>query len=147
VTIDQAVERIHFAYPQIYFACHTRHERRRSTAHQLSMRDSQILAHLDRKTPTNVTALARHLGLAASTLSEAIKTLAALGYVEKTAGASRDRRAVGLRLTDHGVTAVRETSVLESPRLAAALRRLNPADRRRAVDGLALFADACRRRS
>lgn len=146
MTIDQAVERVQFAYPQIYFACHTRHERGRSTAHQLSLRDAQILVHLDRNTPMTVTALARHLGLAASTLSEAITNLAALGYAEKTAVAPRDRRAVGLRLTDKGVAAVRETSVLEGARLAAVLRRLAPSDRRRAIEGLSIFADACRRR-
>ena len=43
MTIDQAVERVQFAYPQIYFACHARHERTRSTARELSARDSQIL--------------------------------------------------------------------------------------------------------
>jgi hypothetical protein len=25
VTVDHAVERVQFAYPQIYYACHTRH--------------------------------------------------------------------------------------------------------------------------
>ena len=110
------------------------------------MRDGQILVHLDRKAPMSVTALARHLGLAASTLSEAITNLAALGYVEKTAGASKDRRAVGLSLTDKGVEAVRDSSVLEAPRLAAVLRRLAPADRRRVIESLSVLADACRRR-
>jgi DNA-binding MarR family transcriptional regulator len=147
VTIDQAVERIQFAYPQIYFACHTRHERTRSRERELSARDSQILVHLDREIPSGLTALAAHLDLALSTVSEAIKHLTALGYVEKRAGKRGDRRAVGLTLTEKGAEAVRSTSVLEPARLAAVLRRLKPADRRRAIDGLAIFADACRSRS
>ena len=146
MTIDDDVERIQFAYPQIYFACHTRHERTRSTARELSARDSQILVHLDREVPAGLTELAGHLDLALSTLSEAIKHLTALGYVEKRAAKRGDRRAVGLTLTAKGAEAVRSTSVLEPSRLAAVLRRLTPADRRRAIDGLALFAEACRRR-
>jgi hypothetical protein len=41
--LDDAVERIQFAYPQIYHAFHTRHARRRSTAAHVSMRDGAIL--------------------------------------------------------------------------------------------------------
>jgi len=146
VTIAEAVERIQFAYPQIYFACHTRHARTRSTAGELSARDSQILVHLDRETPAGITGLARHLDLALSTVSEAIKHLSALGYVEKRTGKRGDRRAVGLTLTEKGAAAVLSTSVLEPERLAAVLRRLKPADRNRAIDGLSVFAAACRTR-
>ena len=42
MTLDQAIERIQFCYPQVYYACHTRHVRARSTAAHLSMRDSEI---------------------------------------------------------------------------------------------------------
>jgi DNA-binding MarR family transcriptional regulator len=146
VTIDSAIERIQFSYPQIYYACHTRHERRRSSADQLSMRDSEILIHLDRHTPMMLTALARHMDLAASTLSEAISTLTRLGYVEKLTGSGTDRRAIGLLLTPKGVAAVRATSVLEAGRIKSVLHRMKPADRKRAIDGLSLLADACRRR-
>lgn len=143
MTIDQAVERVQFAYPQIYYACHTRHERQRSSAQQLSRRDSEILVHLDRRAPMRLSALARHLDLAASTLSEAIADLVTFGYVEKTA-AEGDRRAIGLKLTPKGVAAVRATSVLEAARIAAVLRRMKPADRARAIDGLTALAEACR---
>jgi len=145
VTIDQAVERVQFAYPQIYFACHTRHARTRSTAHQLSHRDATILVHLDRRTPVRLTRLAAHLGLAASTLSEAVAHLAALGYVQKTTDA-RDRRVTLLALTARGAVAVRASSVLEAPRLAVVLRRMTTADRARAIAGLQAIAEACRRR-
>ena len=142
-SIDQAIERIQFAYPQIYHACHTRHERRRSTADHLSMRDSAILVHLDRDRPLTLGALAAHLGLAASTLSEAISRLEAHGFVQKTP--EQDRRRMALRLTAKAVRTVRATSVLESSRLKAILLRLTTEERRRVTDGLALLADGCRR--
>lgn len=146
MTIDQAVERIQFAYPQIYYACHTRHERRRSTAQNLSMRDSEILIHLDRRTPMRLTSLARHMDLAASTLSEAITDLVEFGYVEKLAGEPGDRRAIGLILTAKGIAAVRASSVLEAARISSVLRRMKPADRAKAIEGLSLLAGACRKR-
>ena len=80
MTLDRDVELIQFAYPQIYYACHTRHVRRRSSAVHLSARDSEILVHLDRASPTSLSVLARHMDLAASTLSEAISSLGAIGY-------------------------------------------------------------------
>ena len=75
MTLDQATERIQFCYPQVYYACHTRHARARSTAAHLSMRDSEILVHLDRSTPLTLTELASHMDLARSTLSEAVSKL------------------------------------------------------------------------
>jgi DNA-binding MarR family transcriptional regulator len=147
VTIDEIVEGIQFAYPQIYYACHTRHERRRSTAHALSRRDSEILVHLDRREPTRLSALARHMDVSASTLSEAVKHLVEYGYVARSSDAGGDRRATGLTLTAKGTTAVRATSVLEASRLSTALKRLTAAERARVLDGLALLAAACRGRS
>lgn len=143
LTIDQAIERLQFAYPQIYYACHTRHERRRSTDEHLSMRDSEILVHLDRKVPMSLGALADHMDLASSTLSEAISHLEAHGYVQKTQ--ARDRRQIALILTSKGVAAVRARSVLEAARVKAMLLRLTAPERRRAIDGVALLAEACRR--
>jgi DNA-binding MarR family transcriptional regulator len=144
VTIDQAVERVQFCYPQVYYACHTRHERRRSSAFRLSARDSEILVHLDRAEAMTLSTLARHMDLARSTLSEAVTTLEALGYVAKSAAAGRDRRHVGLVLTDKGVTAVRGSSVLEGARLRAAFGRLSERQRMAVVAGLDLLARAVR---
>lgn len=145
VTIDQAIERLQFAYPQIYYACHTRHERRRSTDQHLSVRDSEILVHLDRRIPLTLGALAAHMDLAASTLSEAISHLETHGYVLKTQ--ARDRRRVALLLTPKGVAAVRATSVLEAGRLRTVLLRLSAHERARATDGLSLLAGACLHRA
>lgn len=146
MTLDRAIERIQFCYPQVYFACHTRHDRARSTATRLSGRDSEILVHLDRKTPLTLSELAAHMDLSRSTLSEALTKLEAFGYVVKAPHAARDRRHIGLVLTQKGVAAVRASSVLDARRLRAALERLSRTDQANAVAGLELLARACRRR-
>lgn len=144
VTLDRAIERIQFCYPQVYYACHTRHDRARSTTAHLSARDATILVHLDRSNPVTVSSLARHLHLSPSTLSEALTRLETLGYVHKSRETSADRRKVGLVLTGKGADAVRASSVLEARRLRAVLSRLAATDRLVAVAGLELLARACR---
>jgi DNA-binding MarR family transcriptional regulator len=146
VTIDEAARRTQFAYPRIYYACHTRHARRRSNRYRLSTRDAEILVHLDSAEPLTLAALARHLDRARSTLSEAVSALEALGYVTKAGHVSGDRRQVGLRLTPAGVAAVHGSSVLEAARLRAAFRRLSSRERAAVVAGLDLLARASRPR-
>ena len=143
MTINEAVEQVQFCYPQVYYACHTRHQRGRTADGRLSPRDSQILVHLDPHCPKSLTPLARHLGLAASTVSEAISRLERFGYVIKGVGGGRDRRNVGIVLTKKGVDAVLASSVLERARLRAVLRRLSRRDRASAVNGLRRLAEAC----
>ena len=145
MTLDHAIERIQFCYPQVYYACHTRHVRARSTAAHLSMRDSEILVHLDRSTPLTLTELASHMDLARSTLSEAVSKLETFGYLEKAPRDRRDLRHIGILLTRKGVDAVRRTSVLESQRLQAALSRLSSSDLSAVIAGLETLARACRR--
>lgn len=144
VTIDQATERVQFCYPQIYYACHTRHVRRRSNPFRLSARDSEILVHLDRAEALTLSTLARHMDLARSTLSEAVTTLESLGYVAKSPATGRDRRHVGLVLTTKGIAAVRGSSVLEGARLRAAFARLSERQRAMVVTGLDMLARAVR---
>jgi len=140
---NRDVRLVQVAYPQIYFACHTRHVRRASTATQLSATDSTLLAHLDEKEPVRATALARHLGLAASTLSAAIARLAALGYVIQRRDA-RDGRAVDLLLSERGASAMQASSVLDSALVKAMLTRLTASERKRALGGLAALAKGAR---
>lgn len=144
MTLDQAIERIQFAYPQVYYACHQRHTRKKSNPFHLSTRDAEILVHLDRSTPTSLSSLARHMDLSASTLSEAVSKLAGHGYLAKTPRLGEDRRHVGIVLTPKGVTAVRASSVLEAVRLEAVLGRLSARDLASVVDGLTRLAQACR---
>jgi DNA-binding MarR family transcriptional regulator len=138
---NRDVRLVQVAYPQIYFACHTRHIRRASTATRLSAADSTLLAHLDEDRPVRPTALAKHLGLSASTLSAAIARLAAHGYVTQGRDA-RDARAIDLRLSAKGAIAMQASSVLDTARVKRMLDRLTPTDRRRALEGLALLAKA-----
>ena len=131
------------AYPQIYFACHTRHIRRASTPARLSAADSTLLAHLDEERAIRPTVLARHLGVAASTLSAAINRLASLGYV--TLGkAVADRRAVDLRLSAKGAAAMQASSVLDAALVEKLLAQLSVPERKRALEGITLLAKGAR---
>jgi DNA-binding MarR family transcriptional regulator len=141
MTIDQAAQVVQVAFPQVYLACHTRHQRKRSTEHRLSPRDAAILAHLDPSVPVGHAQLARHLGVAKSTLSAALKHLILLGDAQ-----GADGRA-GVLLTAQGLRAIQDTSVLETARLRRVLSGLGPGERRRAAAGLAVLARACRRMS
>jgi len=140
---NRDVRIVQVSYPQIYFACHTRHVRRASTPTQLSATDSTLLAHLDEHQSVRATALAKHLGLAASTLSAAIARLAALGYVIRRRGAE-DGRAVDLLLSTKGAAAMQASSVLESARVKKMLARLSAPERKQALSGLSLLARAAR---
>ena len=146
MTLAQAIERVQFCYPQVYYACHTRHDRARSTMAHLSARDSEILVHLDRRTPMTLSALAAHMDLSRSTLSEAVTKLESLGYIAKDRRADGDRRRIGLVLTGKGVDAVRANSVLEAPRLRTVLSRLSKRDQAKVIEGLELLASACKPR-
>lgn len=140
---NRDVRLVQVAYPQIYFACHTRHVRRASTATRLSATDSTLLAHLDEDRATRPTALAKHLGLAASTLSAAITRLANLGYV--AAGkAQSDGRAIDLRLTAKGAAAMQASSVLDTALVTALLAHLSSSERRRALEGIGFLAKGAR---
>jgi MarR family transcriptional regulator, organic hydroperoxide resistance regulator len=138
---NRDVAAVQRAYPQIYLACHTRHQRRRSNDAQLTAQESSVLAHLSEDTPMRASSLARHLGIGASTLSATIKRLTTLGYIAR-ARESADSRAAALRLSPLGARAMQAGSVLETRRVVALLGRLSPTDRRRAIEGLTLLAHA-----
>lgn len=140
-TVDDDVAAVQRAYPRIYHACHVRHVRRATTSSRLSSRDAAILAHLEPKQAMGAGSLARHLGIAASTLSEALEELERLGYVARTKSA-RDRRTVVVALTDAGVRASADASVLDVDALGAVLARLTPGERKAAVRGMSLLARA-----
>jgi DNA-binding MarR family transcriptional regulator len=140
VTTDDAVSRIQIAYPQVYLACHTRHQRKRSTRHNLSQRDSSILAHLHPTQGIAPAVLAAHLGIVRSTMSEALKRLIALGFVQRASA-----RGAAVILSEQGISAMRDTSVLETARLARVLSALSARDRQLICDGLERLARACRR--
>ena len=139
--LSEALVRVQAAYPRIYLACHTRHQNARTTPHKLSQRDATLLAHLDENSPLPQRLLARHVGVAKSTLSEALSGLEDLGYIRRTASG----RAAVLVRTKLGTQAMSQGSVLESERLGRLLLALNVSQRRRAVEGLELLANASRK--
>lgn len=138
MTLEEAVLRVQFAYPRIYLACHTRHQNQRTTPHRLSPRDASILAHLDPHEGVRQSELTKHLGLAKSTVSEAVAWLVECGYVERVSPTT-------LRLTAQGVDAVNGSSVLEAARLQRLLRNIPAVKRESAVEGLEILAHAARR--
>lgn len=137
----QLVQLVQRSFPKIYLACHVDHVRAKSSRHHLSTHDASLLAHLDETNPLLAGQLARHLGISNSTLSAALKRLAGLGYLLR-APAKADRRQFELRLTAAGAKALSASSVLDARRVAGVLAALPAAQRRRAVDGLALLATA-----
>ena len=141
---DDDVFEVQRLYPQIYVACHTDHVRAASTKWRISSQDASILVHLDRDSGLSPRALANHLGVAPSTLSAAIARLAELGYLTNEPNGA-DRRKRELRLTARGAEAIASTSVLNAERVRAALKKLKPAERKAALNGLALLARAARR--
>lgn len=141
---DDDVFEVQRLYPQIFVACHTGHVRAVSTKWRLSSQDASILAHLDCKIGLSPRALAGHLRVAPSTLSASLGRLSKLGYLITTPN-EKDRRKREIRLTLRGAEAISSTSVLDAKRVRAMLDKLKPGERRVALRGLALLAEAARR--
>ena len=130
-------------YPQIYLACHNDHIRASSTEFRVSSQDGSVLVHLDHETGIRPNALAKHLGVAASTLSATISRLEKLGYLSSTPAAN-DKRQRELKLTARGAEAIAATSVLNAERVSALIKKLTREERNAAVKGLTLLARAAR---
>ena len=131
------------AYPQIYLACHVDHRTRQTSPAGITAREASFLTHVEAGGSTPA-ALARHIGISPSTLSAALARLESCGLLT-TEPDPRDGRRRIVRLTPEGRYAVSKGSVLEADRVEAMLAELGVADRRRAVEGLALLAAAARR--
>ncbi len=74
-------------------------------------------------------------------MSLAIDRLERKGYVVRLRDA-KDRRRVHVRLTTAGVRIKEASSVLDPARVEALVSRLSDKDRQRAIEGLALLAQA-----
>ena len=141
---DDDIHDVQRLYPQNYVACHTDHVRAASTEWRISSQDASILVHLDREFGLSPRDLARHLGVAPSTLSAAISRLSKLGYLSSDANA-KDKRRRELRLTARGAEAIAATSVLDADRVRLLMGKLTPPERKAALHGLALLARAARK--
>ena len=141
VSIGAALTAVMTLYPRIYFACHTRHVRDPQSQRLLSRHQASILDHLDEVEPTTVMDLAAHMGVTAATMSIGVDRLERKGYVARGKD-PKDRRRVHVRLTTAGVRVREASSVLDPARVEALVSRLTPEERTRAIDGLALLANA-----
>ncbi|HEX4602728.1 MAG TPA: MarR family winged helix-turn-helix transcriptional regulator [Candidatus Angelobacter sp.] len=139
--MQDSVRQLMTFYPQIYFACHTRHVRdpRRNTV--LSAHQASVLDHLDEIDPTNLRTLAGHMGVTASTMSITINRLVRQRYVLRKR-ATHDARQIQLLLTPAGARIKSEKSVLDPALVSALLAQLGADERRQALHGLGLLAQA-----
>jgi DNA-binding MarR family transcriptional regulator len=135
------VETVLRSYPRIYFACHRRHVRDERSGGIVSAHQASVLDHLDDVENTSLLDLARHMGVTASTMSLTVDRLERGGYVTRERSGV-DRRRVDLRLTPAGTGIKRQQKVLEPALVAAVLDRLTERDRRTALRGLELLAEA-----
>ena len=138
------VETVLRCYPLIYFACHRRHVRDQGTARVLSAHQASVLDHLDDTEATSLLELAQHMGVTPSTMSLTVGRLERAGYVSRGRSAG-DKRRVDLRLTAAGVAIKRQQKVLEPDLVAAMLDHMNESERRDALRGLELLAEASSR--
>lgn len=135
------VERVMTLYPRIFFACHTRHVRDERSGSVLTAHQASILDHLDERAPVSVGELAEHMGVTAGTMSVHLDRLERRGFVSRRRSEA-DGRQVELRLTEDGVRVRDAKSVLDPELVRRMLERLSPGDRREAIRGLALLAEA-----
>lgn len=139
-----AVRQVMNLYPKIFFACHTRHVRDPKTQKLLSAHQASILDHLDLREPLPLMDLAGHMGVTPSTMSLSIEKLVRRRYVLRSRD-PKDGRRVALLLSPDGARIRSEKSVLEPGRVQGMLEKLAPRDRSRAIQGLALLAQAAQK--
>jgi DNA-binding MarR family transcriptional regulator len=130
-------------YPRIYRACHVRHPPKRKSRGGITGHDADLLV-LIAVGGLRSSELAEHLGLARSTVSEAVTRLRRLGLVVSRDCAT-DRRAKALEITASGKSAIAMRSVLDVQLVRGVLKGLTAVQCQRAVEGLRLLADAASR--
>lgn len=132
------------ALPRIHEALRTRGYRDASSGIELSEHQLRILANLDDRDPSMVGELAEHMGVTPSTMSLNLKRLERDGFVSRTRDPA-DRRAMNVRLTEAGRRARDSVALVDRDRVDVMLGLLRPDERRRALDGLAVFAEGADR--
>ena len=107
----------------------------------LTQHERQLLHHVGDERGMPLGAVARHLGISKSSASERVKSLERRGLLTRRRD-PQDERRLSIVLTDTGVARVRQDSVLDLVRLAAALRKISAEDKRALLAGLARLAAA-----
>lgn len=116
------------------------------TGLDVSENQTRILRQLDDRDPTMVGELAEFMGVTPSTMSLNLKRLEDAGYIRRSRDPD-DRRVMNVVLTEAGQRIRDRTALLDPARVAALLGSLRSQDRRQALEGLALLAEAADRLS
>lgn len=135
------VETVMECYVRIYFACHVRSitdPKKRST---ISANQANVLEFLDTGEGTTVLDLARHLGVAPSTMSLTLDRLEKGSFVRRQKDPSDGRRTL-IFLTGEGDRIRRRQKLLEPELIAAMLGRMSTARRKEAIAGLLSLTEA-----
>src|SRR5258708_5236059 len=127
--MQNLVHQLMMYYPQVYFACHTRHVRDLKNNVTLSAHQASVLDHLDEIEPTNLRTLAAHMGVTPSTMCLTINRLVRQRYVVRKKD-DHDARQIRLLLTPAGVRIKSQKSVLDPARVKTVLEQLLPTERR-----------------
>jgi DNA-binding MarR family transcriptional regulator len=110
-------------------------------AEDLSQHERQLLHHIAGEEGVSLGAVARHLGIPKSSASEQVKSLGRRGFLTRRRD-PEDERRLSIVLTPLGAARIKEDSVLDLVRLAAALRRVSAEERRALLAGLERLAAA-----
>lgn len=105
------------------------------------MHQARILAHLDEEDPAMVGEIADAMGVTASTMSLNLSRLERGGFISRERDPD-DRRVMNVRLTRAGTEIRDESTLLDPDRVDALLTGMKSEERRRALEGLAILADA-----
>lgn len=129
------------AYVRIYFACHARSvtdPKKRST---ISTNQANVLEYLDTEEGTTVLDLARHLGVAPSTMSLTLDRLERGTFIQRRKDPTDGRRTL-VFLTSEGDRIKRRQQVLEPDLIAAMLGRMSTTKRKEAISVLRSLTEA-----
>jgi DNA-binding MarR family transcriptional regulator len=128
---------------ELYQECYLRlYERRDPRAWRVSQETLMVLQHLAAAGPLTVTEAARHFDRSQAAVSELVARLVRRGLLARMAD-ERDRRRHLVWLTREGHELLRRTFQVLSPELlAAALARMDGADRQRLLRGLRALREA-----
>jgi len=135
------VETLLECYVRIHFACHVRGVSGPKSRPSISTHQQSVLEFLNAKEGTTVLDLARHVGVAPSTMSLTLDRLEKGAYVQRRKDSTDGRRTM-IFLTAEGDRIKRKQKVLEPDLIAAMLSRMPAARRKEAIAGLRSLTDA-----
>jgi DNA-binding MarR family transcriptional regulator len=107
----------------------------------LSQHEHQLLHHVSDGKGIPLGVVANHLGIPKSSASERVKSLERRGFLTRRRDPDDERR-LSIVLTEMGAARVRQDSVLDLVRLAAALKKISAEDKKALLAALERLAAA-----